>query len=137
MAFTTRITVAFGDVDSAGLVYYPHLFHYCHIAMERFFKSVCGVSYSDLIRIQRLGFPTVKIDSEFYSPLFYGDEVEVEVVVSAVGTSSVTLEYTLRRISDQTLCVLVTAVQVCMELDQRKSIPLAPPIRESLCNELA
>ncbi|MCA1633568.1 MAG: hypothetical protein LC802_07595 [Acidobacteria bacterium] len=34
MSFSTRITVRFGDTDPAGLVYYPNIFHYFHIALE-------------------------------------------------------------------------------------------------------
>ena len=41
--------MAFGDTDPAGLVYYPNLLHYCHIAMERFFAERCEIKYSDLI----------------------------------------------------------------------------------------
>ena len=134
MPFTTRIIVAFGDVDSAGLVYYPNLFHYCHVAMERFFDVVCEVSYSELLSTHRLGFPTVRIESEFLLPIVYGDEIEVQVGVLAVGRSSVTFEYTLKRTSDLTLCVRATAVQVCMDVDQRHSVSLPSNIRKALAS---
>jgi 4-hydroxybenzoyl-CoA thioesterase len=95
--FSARITVRFGDADPAGLVYYPVIFHYFHVAMEEFFAARCGTSYACLVAEERLGFPTVKVETEFFSPLFYGDEAEVEVSVPRVGTSSVTFEYAARR----------------------------------------
>ena len=49
MPFSTRITVRFGDTDPAGLVYYPNIFHYFHIAMEEFFADRCGISYQKLM----------------------------------------------------------------------------------------
>ncbi|MBC7911107.1 MAG: acyl-CoA thioesterase, partial [Pyrinomonadaceae bacterium] len=45
MPFSTRIRVRFGDADPAGLVYYPVIFHYFHIALEEFFAACCGITY--------------------------------------------------------------------------------------------
>src|ERR1051325_11642171 len=76
MPFTTRITVRFGEADPAGLVYYPRLFHYCHIAFEEFFAARCGITYEQLLARERIGFPAVNVQAEFVAPLVYGDEVE-------------------------------------------------------------
>jgi|SRR5215204_1215675 len=131
MPFSTRIPVRFGDCDPAGLVYYPALFHYCHAAMEEFFAARCGLSYARLVAERRLGFPTVNVRAEFYSPFVYGDEAEVEVWVSAVGRTSVTFEYRLRRASDQTLCATATHVQVAMSLDERRAVPVPAELRRA------
>src|SRR4051812_15534274 len=124
MSFSTRIPVRFGDCDPAGLVYYPVIFHYCHIAMEEFFAERCGISYARLMADERIGFPTANIQSEFFSPLVYGDEAELEVKVSRVGQSSLTFEYSIRRVSDDTLCARSTQVQVAMNLDTRCAVPV-------------
>ena|SRR4051794_23551989 len=124
MLFTSRIPVRFGDCDPAGLVYYPVIFHYCHIAMEEFFAERCGISYARLMADERVGFPTVNIQSEFFVPLVYGDEAEVEVSVARVGKSSVTFEYSVRRLSDGTLCARSTQVQVAMDLETRRPVPV-------------
>ena len=124
MLFTTRIKVRFGDCDPAGLVYYPVIFHYCHVAMEEFFAERCGTSYARLMAEERIGFPTVNVQSEFFVPLVYGDEAVVEVSVSRVGQSSVTFEYSVRRANDNTLCARSTQAQVAMDLDKRRAVPL-------------
>ena len=122
--FTTRICVEFGDTDPAGLVYYPNIFHYCHVAMERFFAERCGVPYSTMINEKRIGFPTVKSEAEFKVPIVYGDEIEITVDVVTVGTSSIRFRYSLRRVLDQTLCAEVEQIHVAMDLTMRKSIPI-------------
>ena len=132
MTFSTRISVAFGDTDPAGLVYYPNLLHYCHLAMERFFAEHCGLPYSDLIAKKRLGFPTVKIEAQFLSPLIYGDEVEVSVDVMAIGKSSLSLGYTIRRVEDQVICARIEQVHVAMSLVTQKSESIPSNLRESL-----
>jgi len=129
MPFSTRIKVRFGDTDPAGLVYYPRLFHYLHVAMEEFFAARCGVSYDELVASQRLGFPTVNARAEFSAPLVYGDVAEVEVFVSRMGRSSAQFEYTIRRASDQTVCVRAVLVQVAMSLDERRAVPLPDDLR--------
>lgn len=125
MPFTTRITVRFGDCDPAGLVYYPVIFHYYHIAMEEFFSERCGIPYHALMARERIGFPTVNVQAEFFAPLVYGDEADMGVSVSRVGRSSVIFKYEVRRASDHALCARSTQVQVCMNLDERRaaSIP--------------
>jgi YbgC/YbaW family acyl-CoA thioester hydrolase len=131
MHFTTRITVRFGDCDPAGLVYYPVLLHYCHAAMEEFFAGRCGTSYAALVSGRRLGFPTVSVRAEFSAPLVYGDEALVEVWVSRVGTSSATFEYRMRRASDGRACASATLVQVAMNLDERRAVPVPEDLRRT------
>jgi YbgC/YbaW family acyl-CoA thioester hydrolase len=131
MPFSTRISVRFGDCDPAGLVYYPVLFHYCHAAMEEFFAARCGAGYAAVMSERRLGFPTVNVRAEFFAPLVYGDEASVEVWVSKVGRTSVTFEYRLRRASDRTLCASATHVQVAMNLDERRAVPVPEDLRRA------
>jgi 4-hydroxybenzoyl-CoA thioesterase len=129
MTFSTRITVRFGDCDPAGLVYYPALFHYCHVAMEEFFAARCGKSYARWMEEERVGFPTVEARAEFSAPFVYGDEVEVEVFVSRVGNSSATFEYRLRRAGEGDLRARATLVQVSMQLDARRAVPIPEELR--------
>ena len=129
MPFSTRIKVRFAEVDAAGLVYYPVLFHYCHVAMEEFFAARCGTAYDRLTGGRRLGFPTVNAKAEFFGPLVYGDEVDVEVFVSRVGRTSAVFEYRLRRAADAKLCATATLVQACMNLDERRAVPVPEDLR--------
>jgi 4-hydroxybenzoyl-CoA thioesterase len=131
MPFSTRTHVRFGDCDPAGLVYYPVLFHYCHAAMEEFFAARCGVSYARLMSGRRIGFPTVNVRAEFFAPFVYGDEASVEVWASTVGRTSVTFEYRLRRASDGELCASATHVQVSMDLDARRAVPVPADLRRA------
>jgi 4-hydroxybenzoyl-CoA thioesterase len=132
MPFHARIKVRFGDADPAGLVYYPVIFHYCHVAMEEFFAERCGIAYHTLMSVEGIGFPTVNVQAEFFVPLVYGDEVEVEVAASRMGRSSVTFEYNIRRASDNTLCARSTQIHVAMSLDTRRPVPIPDKYRAIL-----
>ncbi len=122
--FTARIVVRFGEVDLVGFVYYPRLLHYCHVAMEEFFAARCGITYEQLMTRERIGLPTVNLQAEFFAPLHYGDEVDIEVKVTRMGHSSAVFEYSLRRALDDMLCARATLVQVAMNLDTRRAVEL-------------
>jgi 4-hydroxybenzoyl-CoA thioesterase len=132
MPFSTRIVVRFGDCDPAGLVYYPVIFHYFHVAMEEFFAARCGTTYERLMREERIGFPTVNVQSEFLAPMSYGDEIEIEVAVARVGESSVAFEYAARRATDATVCARSTQVHVAMNLDARRPVSIPDALRRAL-----
>lgn len=90
--FTTTILVRFGDLDPAGIAYYPNLVNFLHVAFEDFFAGHLGRPYPEVYR-EGIGFPTVRVDMEFLSPVRYGDQVQVGVAVERVGRSSVQLRY--------------------------------------------
>ncbi len=130
LPFVTRLRVRFGDTDPAGLVYYPNIFHYFHIAFEEYFAARCGIAYHKLMADERLGFPTVSVKTEFFIPLVYGDDADISVMVSSVGQSSATFEYDIKRASDQSVTVHSTQIQVCMNLDTRRAISIPDKYRE-------
>lgn len=90
--FQTSILVRFGDLDAAGIAYYPRLVNFLHEAFEDFFRGHVGRPYPEVFR-EGLGCPTVKLDMEFLSPVHYGDQVQMTVVVEEIRRSSVRIRY--------------------------------------------
>jgi 4-hydroxybenzoyl-CoA thioesterase len=129
MTFSTQLTINFGDTDPAALVYFPNIFHYCHIVMERFFEERCGIPYSTLIREQRLGFPTVQIQAEFKSALRYGDVIDVKFAVTKVGAKSVSFSYQLMR--ESVVCAEISQVVVAMDLATHHSVEIPDSLRDA------
>ena len=82
----------FGDLDGAGIAYYPNLVNFLHEAFEDFFKGHVGRPYPEVYK-GGIGFPTVKVEMEFFAPVHYGDQVEVGVAVERIGRSSVQIRY--------------------------------------------
>ena len=136
MAYTSIHKIRFDDVDGAGIVYYPKYFHLCHAAFEDFFDSAASISYPDLIRGRRLGFPTVAIDSSFTAPLTYGDTAVVELSVGKIGTTSVTFSYRIRRRRDGVACFAATVTTVLIDLDSQQPQTIPADLRTMLEHEL-
>lgn len=129
MAFTSVQKIRFDDVDGAGIVYYPQFFHLCHATFEDFFDTAAPLSYPEMIRDRRLGFPTVAIESDFSAPLVYGDTAVVELTVGRVGTTSVEMCYELRRKRDGVSCFRARITTVLMDLDTQRPLPIPDEFR--------
>jgi 4-hydroxybenzoyl-CoA thioesterase len=90
--FRTSLSVRFGDIDAAGIAYYPRLVNFLHEAFEDFFASHVGRPFPQVLK-EGLGFPIVKLEIEFVSPVRYGDTLEVALAIERVGGASVDIRY--------------------------------------------
>ena len=132
MAHVVEIPVRFGHVDQARIVYYPHLYHFGHEAMEETFRAVVGISYPDLITKERLGFPAVRIETDFLETVGYADTVRVAVSVVAIGRTSLTWRFEGSRSSDGAVAFRTTAKTVCVDMDRFRPVPIPDKFRPAL-----
>ena len=130
--FTCEIPVHFGYVDQARIVYYPHFFHFCHIAMEEAFRAVVGIPYRDVLEKDRLGFPAVHIETDFETSVGYGETIRMDVTVERIGTSSVEFRYEGRKASDGARAFVARITTVAVNMDRFESVPVPPRYREGL-----
>ena len=128
MAFRTTIPVRFGDVDHAGIVYYPRFYIYFHEAFEDLFNEA-GHSYVQLLDRDRIGFPTVHVETDFKAPLRYGDRLVLDLSVAHLGTSSVIIRYVGYRERDGVLCVTCDLTSACVDMKTFKACPIPDDIR--------
>jgi 4-hydroxybenzoyl-CoA thioesterase len=130
-AFEHVHRVRFDEVDAAGIVYFPRFFTWCHDAME---ALLTPIDYADLVRRRRLGLPAVHAEADYTSPVRFGDEVRVAVVVERIGTSSCALRFDLshgeRRVA--TLRHVVAAT----DLDAMRARPLPDDVRAAFQRHL-
>ena len=131
MSYKTQIKVRFGDIDRAGIAYYPNLYHYCHIAFEEFFEEFVGIPYPKVIDEYRIGFPTVRVESYFRRPIKYGDILEVRVGVTRLGESSVTFEFRATRLGEGELCFADSHILVAVDMTTFKPVRIPERLREA------
>jgi len=93
MAFRARLKVRFGDIDNAGIVYYPRFVHYFHVTLEEFFNTELRIDYAKVFQKHRIAFPTVHLETDFRQRLRHGDRIEVEVKVLKIGRTSIAWGY--------------------------------------------
>lgn len=124
-SYRAQLEVQFGDIDQAGIVYYPRFIHYFHVAMEQFFRDVVGIDYPSVMNEHRLGHPTVHLEVDFKIPLRYGDHVEIAVEIESIGRTSVAWNYTVyTRDSDAVHATgRVTTVNIDLDNFEKRELP--------------
>lgn len=128
MPFRTQVQVRFGDVDHAGIVYYPQFFIYFHEAFEDFFNGN-GFAYHVMLNQRRIGFPTVHIETDYKQPLRYGDALDVELSVPRVGKSSAVFRYAGHRHRDGLLACTAEITCACVDMQSFIATPIPDDLR--------
>lgn len=124
MTFTKRIRYRFGDIDDAGIAYYPKLLHCFHCVFEDWWSEALGKSYAELMHTDSLGLPAVRLEVDFFAPVRYGDEPDVHLGVLRIGDASVEFGFWMTRGSDRPLCrARITTVAVDMKTMQKRPLP--------------
>jgi len=127
--YETFIKVRFGDVDHAGIVYYPRIFDYLHRAFEEFFADRAGIPYFRVIDERRVGFPSVHAEADFRGSLAYGDVARVTMEVERIGESSVTIRYRVRKEDGGRDCVSASVTTACVDMDGFRARPIPDDLR--------
>ena len=137
MTYVTAVKVRFGDIDHAGIAYYPNLYHYFHIAFEEFFEEFVGVPYPRVLDEDKVGFPTVKVETEFLEPIRYGDTLSIAISVPRLGTSSADILFTATREGKDRPCIVSRQTVVAVDMETFRPIPLPDRYRESFARSAA
>jgi len=94
MPHRTDLTVAWGDTDAGGLIYYPRFFHYAILALNDYFAPAFEGSHPmEALRTDGLVLPAVDASASFHAPLRAGAEVAVASAVTHLGEASLTLGF--------------------------------------------
>ncbi|MFN7131590.1 MAG: acyl-CoA thioesterase [Myxococcales bacterium] len=132
MAFRIVLPVRFGDIDQAGVVYYPRFFHHFHVAFEEFFRQALGIPYDHALVGDRIGFPTVHIETDFMKPFKYGEFLDVELTILRLGEKSLTVQYRAFNQATGELSAVAKITSVCTDLQTFRSIPFPDKYRDAL-----
>ncbi len=123
--FVQRYKVRFGEIDHAGVMYYPAFFDRMHRAFEDFWEEALGRTYREVLDIDGVGFPVVDIHSRFVAPFRLGDVMRVEISALRLGNRSVTFKYRLFKGDEDTVrteAEIVSGV-IAMESFTPQSLP--------------
>lgn len=92
MPFTTTRRLEFSDCDPSGIAFFPMYFRHLVGVLEEFFAEL-GAPWPALMREQKIGTPTVSLNTDFVSPAFHGEVLTFSVFVEHVGRSSLKLRH--------------------------------------------
>jgi 4-hydroxybenzoyl-CoA thioesterase len=124
MIFSKRYRYRFGDIDDAGIAYYPKLLHYFHCCFEDWFGDALGIPYARIMHEQKLGLPAVRLEAEFFAPIRYGDEPVVNLGVLRIGNSSVELGFWMNLADGTRPCCRARVITASVDMDTMQKMPL-------------
>ena len=123
--FVRHYKVRFGEIDHAGVMYYPSFFDRMHRAFEDFWEEAVDRTYAQVLDVDGVGFPVIDVRSRFRAPFRLGDVMRVEIDALRIGGRSVTFRYRLFEGDGDELrteAVIVSAV-VAMETFAPRALP--------------
>ena len=85
--------VEFSETDLVGIVHYANFFRYMEAAEHGFFRSL-GLSIVPRHVDPPLGWPRVHAECDYKQPLYFEDEIEIQMLVSEKKAKS--LSYVFR-----------------------------------------
>ena len=87
----SRRTLAWGECDPAGIVFYPNYYRWMDEATWSIFAQA-GFG-ADRMRAEHYSLPLVKSSCDFAASPLFGDEIEIRSQVTKWGRSSFTLTH--------------------------------------------
>ena len=94
-AHAATVHVRWGDVDLAGIAFYPRFYEWYDLGSEALFASL-GLAWPETFpRYEIVGVPIVESGSTFSSPVRYGDVLTIRSAVAWVKTTTFRMEHTI------------------------------------------
>jgi len=125
--------VRFGDVDSAGVIHFYHLFRWCHEFWEESLE-VYGIYPLDIFPVSvfekttRIVLPIVSCEAEFISPIRVGDVVNL--ILTAKEINSGRFEIITNFYKSSNLVAKGIIVHQAVDIETNKSCNLPENIQE-------
>jgi len=127
--FTIEERVRWGDVDAANIIFYGSYIRFFEIAETELFRSV-GMPYGKIFDELDIWLPRVHLECDFHRAAQMDDLLEVSVYVGRIGTTSLRLNFEVRRKTEDGTIekdLMATAHFVLVATDRKDLKPLSVP----------
>ncbi len=132
MRFTVSEYVRWEDIDAAGIINYQAYLRFFGLAEVELFRS-CGLSYKTLFEDLGIWLPRVHVECDFFHPVTLDELLLVDAFFGKIGTSSIHLEFEVRRSSDrETLVAAGKYVLVTVRRGEFRPAPVPALVRQKL-----
>jgi len=136
MKFTIEERVRWGDVDAAGIIFYGSYIRFFEIAETESFRAI-GLPYGVVFDELNIWLPRVHLECDFHRAAQLDDLLEVSVWVGKIGTTSLRLNFEVRRKDrddriEEKLIATAHFVLVSTRRDNLQPVPVPEELRRAL-----
>ena len=131
--FFFRRRVEFAETDLAGIVHFSYFYRYMESAEHAFYRSL-GFSVHDFRPTPDaplIGWPRVHASADFRLPLFFEEEIEIELLVEEIRSKTIRYYFRFWKNPDDPEKRVVAAtgnfVVVCVAFGEGSGIASEPP----------
>jgi acyl-CoA thioester hydrolase len=127
--FTIEERVRWGDVDAANIIFYGSYIRFFEIAETELFRAV-GMPYGKIFEELDIWLPRVHLECDFHRAARMDDLLEVSVYVGKIGTTSLRLNFEVRRKTEDGTIekdLMATAHFVLVSTNRKDLKPLPVP----------
>jgi acyl-CoA thioester hydrolase len=96
--FVHRLRVRFHECDPQGVVFNAHYFTYFDVALTEMWRAAFG-SYQSVVE-QGTDVVVVEAAATYRAPARFEEEIDVELAIARLGTTSMTTQTAIRRDGD-------------------------------------
>ena len=136
MKFIIEERVRWGDVDAARIIFYGSYIRFFEIAETELFRAV-GMPYGKIFDELDIWLPRVHLECDFHRAAQMDDLLEVSVYVGRIGTTSLRLNFEVRRKTEdgtieKDLMAAAHFVLVSTDRKDLKPLPVPDELRRAL-----
>jgi acyl-CoA thioester hydrolase len=125
--FTIDVQLRFRDIDGMGHVNNAVYLSYIELARTQFYMKFAGKRTLD-----EIDFILARVEIDFESQAVWGDQIQVAVWPSRIGTSSFTLSYEIMENRSGRVLARARSVLVSYDYEKKKSKPIPADFRAML-----
>ncbi len=136
MKFTIEERVRWGDVDAAGIIFYGSYIRFFEIAETELFRAA-GLPYGAVFDELNIWLPRVHLECDFHRAAQLDDLLEVSVWVGKIATTSLRLNFEVRRKDrddkiEEKMITTAHFVLVSTRRDNLQPVPVPEELRRAL-----
>src|ERR1041384_35639 len=99
--FTAIRRVEFSDTDMAGIMHFANYFRFMESTEHAFFRSLGMSIMGGEVDGVKIGWPRVHAECDYLAPLYFEDEVKIELSLRAINRRTIEYAFVMRRVADE------------------------------------
>jgi 1,4-dihydroxy-2-naphthoyl-CoA hydrolase len=133
MIFRHETFISFHLVDSAGVLFFGHVFTLAHEAYENFVCKQLNYPWKEWFQNKEWLLPIGHAEADYRSPLFAGQTCQINVRTGEIKNSSFAMHYQF--IQNNIECCSVKTVHVLCDPRTKRKRDIPASLRKILLNE--
>lgn len=123
------LQIRFNDIDMLGHLNNSVYLTFMDLAKARYFKAANSDQDVD---IREMGVVIVNLNVNFFAPVFFDDEIEVETATVAIGEKSITLEQRIYSVPNHQIKCTCRTIMSGFDIKTNTSMPISDEWIEKL-----